>query len=64
VAGDVANVEVVELWRVGRGRVGIAAIHDGTGVVEQDGGAGRAGTGDADDVDPLAALDHPVTRRA
>ena len=38
----------------GDGAVGVAAVDDRAGAVEEQGGARRSGAGDADDVDPLA----------
>ena len=58
VAGLPADAGGVERRRVRRGRVGVAAVDDRAGPLQQERGAGRPRSGDADDVDPLAGPDH------
>ena len=58
VAGQDADAGGLERRRVGRGRVGVAAVDPSAGVVHQQRDPGGAGTGDADDVDALAGPHH------
>ena len=58
VSADVGNACGVQGRGVGRRDVDVAAIDDGPGVVQEQGRSRGSRTGDADDVDALASLDH------